>query len=102
IHMRNITRQLTQKNSNSYSLIFYFIIPFLFIVSEVRAQEQGVKNGKSTRVPKGESYVSFTDNGAWCWFSDPRAIYFKGRHSRTYGGWVDSSGSIIVGVYDHD
>jgi hypothetical protein len=21
---------------------------------------------------------------------DPRAIYFKGQHSRTYVGWVDS------------
>ena len=19
-----------------------------------------------------------TENGAWCWFADPRAIYFKG------------------------
>ena len=20
-----------------------------------------------------------TENGAWCWFADPRAIYFKGK-----------------------
>jgi hypothetical protein len=58
----------------------------------------GLKNG----TPKGESYLSFTEDGAWCWFSDPRAIYFKGKHSRTYAGWVDSSGSIVVGFYDHD
>lgn len=57
---------------------------------------------KNKSVPKGESWLSFTGNGAWCWFSDPRAIYFKGQHSRTYAGWVDSSGSIIVGFYDHD
>ena len=57
---------------------------------------------KNKSVPKGEFYLSFTDNGAWCWFSDPRAIYFNGKHSRTYAGWVDSSGNIIVGFYDHD
>lgn len=53
-------------------------------------------------MPKGEDYRSFTSDGAWCWFSDPRAIYFKGKHSRTYAPWVDSSGNIIVGFYDHD
>lgn len=51
---------------------------------------------------RGEAYLSFTANGAWCWFSDPRAIYYKGQYRRTYAGWVDSSGSITVGFYDHD
>lgn len=53
-------------------------------------------------VPKGEAYLSFTGNGAWCWFSDPRAIYFEGKHRRTFAGWVDDSGNITVGFYDHD
>lgn len=53
-------------------------------------------------IPKGESYLSFTDNGTWCWFSDPRAIYHKGQYSRTYAGWVDSMGNIVIGFYDHD
>jgi len=57
---------------------------------------------KNLSIPKGEDYKSFTSNGAWCWFSDPRAIYFKGRHSRTYAGWVDSTGNIMIGFYDHD
>jgi len=57
---------------------------------------------KSKSVSKGEAYISLTDNGAWCWFSDPRAIYFKGQHRRTYAGWVDSTGNIIVAFYDHD
>lgn len=51
---------------------------------------------------KGEAYRSFTTNGAWCWFSDPRAIYYEGQHRRTYSGWVDSLGNIVVGFYDHD
>jgi len=60
-------------------------------------------NSHSNRdaLKKGESYLSLTGNGAWCWFSDPRAIYYKGKYSRTYAGWVDSVGNIVVGLYDH-
>lgn len=53
-------------------------------------------------IPAGEAYRSFSDDGAWCWFSDPRAIYHEGEHKRTYSGWVDSTGNIVVAYYDHD
>jgi rhamnogalacturonyl hydrolase YesR len=49
-----------------------------------------------------ESYPSLTFNGAWCWFSDPRAVYFEGKHRRTYAGWIDNFGDVHVGYYDHD
>ena len=49
----------------------------------------------------GES-VTMTEDGAWCWFSDPRAIYYQGKHQRTYSGWVTADGSIAIGYYDHD
>jgi hypothetical protein len=52
--------------------------------------------------PAGESYRSFTEDGAWCWFSDPRAVYYQNKYKRTYAGWVDSLGSIVIGFYDHD
>jgi rhamnogalacturonyl hydrolase YesR len=59
-----------------------------------------------TRLEKGsgtnsEAYQSFTFNGAWCWFSDPRALYYEGTQSRTYAGWIDNFGDIHVGYYDH-
>jgi hypothetical protein len=50
----------------------------------------------------GESYLSFADDGAWCWFSDPRAIYFDGKYRRSYAGWIDHVGNVTVGYYDHD
>lgn len=53
-------------------------------------------------IPAGEAYKSFTEDGAWCWFSDPRAIYYEGGHKRTYSGWVDSLGNIVVAYYDHE
>ena len=77
------------------------VMPFLYVyIASTVSVCSGQSKNKS--VPKGEAYLSFTVNGAWCWFSDPRAIYFKGQHRRTYAGWVDSSGNIIVGFYDHE
>ena len=49
-----------------------------------------------------ESYRSFTFDGAWCWFSDPRAVYYEGEHKRVYASWVDSHGDVLVGYYDYD
>jgi hypothetical protein len=34
--------------------------------------------------------------GAWCWFADPRAVYF---HGSTYAGWVDRGGYVVVGSF---
>lgn len=43
-----------------------------------------------------------TDDGAWCWYQDPRAVYVEGLHRRTYLQWVTSTGVLKVGFYDHD
>jgi hypothetical protein len=43
-----------------------------------------------------------TGGGAWSWFGDPRAVYYQGRHRRTYVGWVARDGSIELASYDHD
>lgn len=42
-------------------------------------------------------YTTFTDDGVWCWFSDPRAIY---RNGKIYAGWLTSDGSVEVGKMD--
>lgn len=39
----------------------------------------------------GEAYPSLTNDGAWCWFSDSRAIY-SSNHIVT--GWVTKNGTI--------
>ena len=44
-----------------------------------------------------EEYSKVTENGAWCWFSDPRAIYID---NIIYGGFVDNEGSIWAFRYD--
>jgi BNR repeat-containing family member len=40
-------------------------------------------------------------DGAWSWFGDPRAVTHTGAHTRTYTGWVDRDGDIIVSSFDH-
>jgi len=95
--MKRINSEVLPPGLRLLPKVLFFL--YIYIASTVNICSGQSKN-KS--VPKGEAYLSFTANGAWCWFSDPRAIYFKGQHRRTYAGWVDSSGSIIVAFYDHD
>jgi len=45
-----------------------------------------------------ESFPSFTDDGGWCWFADPRAVT---RGGRTYTGWVTQDGSVQAAMLEH-
>ncbi|MEY4385356.1 MAG: Unsaturated rhamnogalacturonyl hydrolase YteR [Verrucomicrobiota bacterium] len=45
-----------------------------------------------------EAFANLTDDGGWCWFSDPRAI---SRDGKTYTGWVTANGSIQAAQLDH-
>jgi hypothetical protein len=40
--------------------------------------------------------------GGWSWFGDPRAVYHAGKHRRTYTGWIDRAGNVVVASIDHD
>ncbi len=53
---------------------------------------------KTKQEAKQEEYKTFTDDGAWCWFSDPRAVYLDGK---TFAGWVTSAGDIVIAEYNH-
>ena len=55
----------------------------------------------STAAQRAEDYVTVAEDGAWCWFSDPRAVWYKGIHERTYTGFVTSGGDIMVASKDH-
>lgn len=39
-------------------------------------------------------HKTFTNDGAWCWFSDPRAIYVS--PNEIISGWVKTDGSVEV------
>ena len=38
--------------------------------------------------------------GGWSWFADPRAVSYRGRYRRSYVGWVDPSGRVVVESHD--
>lgn len=50
-----------------------------------------------TVYPYAEDYQVITRDVAWCWFSDPRAIYVD---DKMFGGFVDKEGSIWAFCYD--
>lgn len=44
-------------------------------------------------VPENEVLV---ENGAWCWFSDPRAVYHKGEKEQMYFGTINDRGDVLI------
>ncbi|KRE99839.1 hypothetical protein ASG89_27310 [Paenibacillus sp. Soil766] len=50
---------------------------------------------------QGENHSSFTEDGAWCFFADPRAVRYVGQQDRTYVGWLTKQGHVMIGTYDH-
>lgn len=35
-------------------------------------------------------------DGAWCWFSDPRARYYKGNREQVYYGYISHRGDVMI------
>lgn len=65
-------------------------IAFMGMPQAAMAQE-------TTTPPYAEDYQVVTRDGAWCWFSDPRAIYIG---DQMFGGFVDKQGSIWAFCYN--
>ncbi len=84
------------KRPNNLIFLSAFLCFYLAAFSQFAKQKQGKKSGKNS-----ETFQSFAFDGAWCWFSDPRAVYYEGVHKRTYTGWIDSYGDVFVASYDH-
>ncbi len=45
---------------------------------------------------KAQKVSAITNDGAWCWFSDPRAIYTSNKNGEVITGWVTKSGDIVA------
>jgi len=62
-----------------------------------------IAGGRPEKRPlDGKGFPALSPDGAWCWVQDPRAVYHKGRHRRTYSGWVTRAGALQVASYDHE
>lgn len=45
---------------------------------------------------------TIVEDGAWCWFADPRAIRHQGERDRTYVTYVTRLGDIMISGFDHE
>lgn len=81
---------------------FYIFLLLSYIFSSTHSQAFVKHKIMNETGLDSETYSSMTFNGAWCWFSDPRAVYYEGKHKRTYTGWVDNYGDLHIGQYDHE
>ena len=66
----------------------FSILAFFSLSSSVDAQ-------------RAEDFQTLTEDGAWCWFSDPRAIFYQGQHKSHYIACVTSKGDIIISSKNH-
>jgi hypothetical protein len=49
---------------------------------------------KERMLPAADSVATLTNDGTWCWFSDPRAIYYS--EDKIVTGWVKKDGSVEI------
>ena len=57
----------------------------------------------ATLVMHAHSGSVVADEGAWCWFADPRALHYEnasGTINATYIGYIDVHGNVIATQYD--
>jgi len=83
---------------------FPIYISFLLLLTSMLciAQNKATHTVLKTKAVSSENFQSMTFNGIWSWFSDPRAVYFEGKHKRTYAGWIDNYGDVHIAFYDHE
>lgn len=59
----------------------------LLYLFQAKAQEQEVNTS---------DYQVLTENGAWCWFADPRAVYYKKGKEQIYYGYINTEGDVVI------
>lgn len=68
------------------NIIFLFLLLFL------------IKNTWAQQMKFSANAQQVAEDAAWCWFSDPRAVYHKGDHERIYYGYINSKGDVMIGA----
>jgi hypothetical protein len=49
----------------------------------------------SAQLP-GSAYQVVAKDASWCWFSDPRAVAYKGKSDRLYFSSINSKGDVVI------
>lgn len=72
-----------------------------FLVAHCKSMRKLIAFGMLALATLGFAQETVT-NATTLWLNQPSAIYYGGVHHRTYLGWVDNAGRVMVGAYDHD
>lgn len=92
IHLQYKQKKLIVMIKKKYYLQTLLLLVFFLPLGRIVCSEPG------RGIPNyAEDYSFITNDGAWCWFSDPRAIYID---NKIFGGFVDKEGSIWAFSYD--
>lgn len=75
----------------------YFYLFFLFILFSCTPPPEENPNAVANETNKIET---LTQDGVWCWFSDPRAIYHQGEEEKIYFGTINSRGDVLISSKD--
>ncbi len=79
---------MTKKKFDGTRLIGRIIIPLALMLTLMNCTVLGQIKEAKVQI--------LTDDGAWCWFSDPRALYLNGKEDIIVTGWVKKDGSVEV------
>jgi rhamnogalacturonyl hydrolase YesR len=81
---------IASTSTQKYFLLNLFLL--LFTITSFSYSQDSILTSRH--------YQTFSDDGAWCWFSDPRAIYVEGKTKQVIVGMVSKDGSIIASSYN--
>ena len=73
----------------------------IIIAGIVAAASFLTASAQTDKVYQGETIA---EEGAWCWFADPRALHYENKKSKinaTYLGYIDNHGSIKATQIDY-
>jgi len=72
---------------------FLQVVIFLSVISLSGCKHKNKPVNENTTTPNN-SIATLTTDGAWCWFSNPRAVYYS--KNEIISGWVKKDGSVEV------
>lgn len=77
--------------------LLIFFICTISLAECVAPSEKKVSEDKSSSSP---DFEALADDGIWCWFSDPRAIYHRGEKEKLYFGFINGKGDVVIASKD--
>ena len=79
-------------------LLTLWLYAAIFSAFSCSGKEEFPREQEIEKPAAGDSVKILAYDGAWCWFSDPRAIYYSDHEIVT--GWVKKDGSVEVACFD--